>query len=52
MVGELTLEGEQMLVDHAHAWLTEQSQRISAYNAYLSTWGDWVNPWAEAKLVK
>lgn len=52
IVGELTLAGEQKLVDHAHAWLTEQSQRIAAYNAYLTTWGDWNNPWNDAKLVK
>lgn len=45
MLGNITLAREQELVDHAKAWLEERQEKSPAYQAYLKSWGDWVNPW-------
>jgi predicted PolB exonuclease-like 3'-5' exonuclease len=52
LVGELTLENEHKLVEQAHQWLTEQAEHVPVYAEYLSMWGDWANPWAEAKIAE
>lgn len=44
VVGELTLEREQELVDAAHAWLEERREERPAYADYLDHWGDWAEP--------
>lgn len=46
IVGDLTLEAEQQLVQQAHDWLLEQVEALPVYKAYLEKWGDWANPWA------
>lgn len=48
MLGELTLEAEQALVEATKAWLTSRAGDQPAYRAYLDRWGDWVNPWGTA----
>lgn len=47
--GQLTLEREQELVGSARAWLTEEAKTRPAYKAYLQRWGQWHNPWKEAR---
>ncbi|MEM7813167.1 MAG: 3'-5' exonuclease [Planctomycetota bacterium] len=44
VVGELTLEREQELVEAAHAWLTDRREERPAYAEYLDHWGDWDKP--------
>lgn len=44
LTGDLTLEQEQDLVDHAKAWLTEKCESMPALGRYLDRWGDW-QPW-------
>ncbi|MFO0913918.1 MAG: 3'-5' exonuclease [Pirellulales bacterium] len=45
MIGRLTLEKEQALIQKAKQWLTERQADIAAYRTYLDAWGDWDNPW-------
>lgn len=45
LVGELSIAGEQELVEQTHAWLMEQAEQSPAYANYLEGWGDWTNPW-------
>ena len=45
LVGELSVEAEQELIDQAHSWLSEQATDSPAYASYLENWGDWSNPW-------
>ncbi len=49
LVGELTLEEEQKIVQEAKAFLESQADRVPAYRTYLAHWGDWQNPWEEAE---
>ncbi len=46
LVGEISLQREQELVDQAKDWLTER-EGDPAIDLYLSHWGDWANPWSE-----
>jgi predicted PolB exonuclease-like 3'-5' exonuclease len=43
--GQLSLDEEHGLIGDAKEWLIKQSQKISAYQSYLTKWGDWANPW-------
>lgn len=45
LVGELTLDEEQGLIQSTRTWIIGQSQQVPAYREYLEHWGDWVNPW-------
>lgn len=45
LLGQLTLDNEQELIDETKQWLTERSEQTPAYASYLAEWGDWVNPW-------
>lgn len=47
MVGRLTLEREQEIVQQTKEWLTSQIDEMPIYGAYLQGWGDWQNPWGE-----
>jgi predicted PolB exonuclease-like 3'-5' exonuclease len=47
LLGQLTLEQEREVIQHAKAWLEERSDRSPAYRQYLEEWGDWTNPWSE-----
>ncbi len=45
LLGHLTLEREQELVDATRDWLEARRETCAAYGTYLAQWGDWVNPW-------
>jgi predicted PolB exonuclease-like 3'-5' exonuclease len=50
MLGQITIEREQQLVQLTRQYLEEQAEQIPAYTEYLSAWGEWRNPWkAEAE---
>lgn len=44
LVGQLTLEREQELVDEARQWLEHRRESCSAFDHYLKHWGDWEPP--------
>ncbi|WP_437187374.1 3'-5' exonuclease [Planctomicrobium sp. SH668] len=44
LLGQLTLEREQELVDQTRAWLEEKKTTFPAFAHYLSHWGDWTPP--------
>lgn len=45
MLGNLSLESEQKLVDQTREWIEAKAEPQSAYRTYLEQWGDWTNPW-------
>ncbi|HAN99271.1 MAG TPA: 3'-5' exonuclease [Planctomycetaceae bacterium] len=45
LLGHLSLEREQELVDATRDWLEARRETCAAYGTYLAQWGDWVNPW-------
>lgn len=44
MVGEITLEHEHELVQHARAFLIDKTAEMPGLRKYLEKWGDW-EPW-------
>ncbi len=44
LLGLITLDREQELVDKARLWLEERRGRIAAFDHYLQEWGDWKPP--------
>lgn len=51
LVGELSLDQEQQLVQEAKQWLTERSD-MPAFANYLEHWGEWRNPWIEENAAE
>ena len=49
LLGQLTLEREQELIDTTHQWIVERSESVPAFAIYLEHWGDWGNPWTDAE---
>jgi len=49
LTGQLTLEAEQSIIAETKSWLEERAEQVEAYKIYLEHWGDWTNPWVEAK---
>jgi predicted PolB exonuclease-like 3'-5' exonuclease len=47
LLGHLTLEEEQVIVEETKAWLQARQAEQPAYAEYLAHWGDWLPP-AEA----
>jgi predicted PolB exonuclease-like 3'-5' exonuclease len=45
LVGWITLDREQKLVEKTRRWLDQQSQQQPVYQHYLDNWGDWQSPW-------
>ncbi len=45
LMGRITLEQEQALVQKAKELLESQAVEHPAYQQYLDQWGDWDNPW-------
>jgi len=45
MLGQITIEREQQLVQLTRQYLEEQAEHVPAYVEYLSAWGEWDNPW-------
>lgn len=46
VMGKLTLEQENLLVEQTKRMLESQSHLHPAYESYLNQWGDWVDPFA------
>jgi len=44
LLGKLTLDEEQVLVEQTKNWLHEQAPKSPAYQHYLNNWGDWSPP--------
>ena len=49
LVGQLSLEGEQKLVEQAKKWIEARAEEVDAFRHYLENWGDWCNPWKAPK---
>ena len=47
LIGWLTLDKEQELVEKTHNWLQKQASETPALQQYLDNWGNWHNPWAD-----
>ncbi|MCH5375625.1 MAG: 3'-5' exonuclease [Planctomycetes bacterium] len=45
LLGRISLEREQELIELAKNWLTERAPTTAAYRTYLENWGNWPNPW-------
>lgn len=48
LVGWISLEREQKLVEKTHRWLENHAEDQPAYQQYLNNWGDWSSPWGPA----
>jgi hypothetical protein len=48
MLGQLSLDEEQGIIDTTKSWLMARSGERRAYALYLERWGDWQNPWQAA----
>ena len=47
VIGWISLEAEQELVEKTRDWLQQQATDIPALQHYLDNWGNWYNPWAD-----
>ena len=47
MMGKLSLDAEQKIVEETRQWLIEQNNESSICSDYISSWGEWSNPWQE-----
>jgi predicted PolB exonuclease-like 3'-5' exonuclease len=45
LLGMLSLDREQELIQRTRDWLAERAEQSAAYKLYLDRWGDWPNPW-------
>jgi predicted PolB exonuclease-like 3'-5' exonuclease len=45
LLGQITLDQEQQIIDETKTWLETRSAERRAYKLYLERWGDWANPW-------
>ena len=45
LLGQLSLDEEQGLIDETKEWLIKRAKERKAYALYLERWGDWQNPW-------
>jgi predicted PolB exonuclease-like 3'-5' exonuclease len=46
LLGRVSLEREQELVQQTKAWLDENASKSPVYAQYLKNWGSWPNPWS------
>ncbi len=46
LLGRISLEREQELLETAKSWLTERVDQRPVFQQYLDHWGDWENPWS------
>ena len=51
LLGWLTLDGEQTLIEESKEWITARAATSPALQRYLQEWGHWQNPWEETKGV-
>ena len=45
LLGRITLEREQELLDAGKQWLEQRAAQKPVYQQYLDHWGTWPNPW-------
>ncbi|MFN3150491.1 3'-5' exonuclease [Bremerella sp.] len=45
MLGKITLDREQELIQQTKTWLEKRTTETPIYQTYLDGWGDWENPW-------
>jgi 3'-5' exonuclease len=45
LLGQLSLDEEQGILDETKSWLMQRAGEQRAYALYLERWGDWANPW-------
>jgi 3'-5' exonuclease len=46
LLGRISLDREQELIEQTKTWLIERAPQVAAYQHYLDNWGTWTNPWA------
>ncbi len=46
MIGAISLDREQEIIEKTHQWLTDRVEETPIYGEYLSQWTHWENPWA------
>ena len=50
LVGQLSLDAEQQIIAETKAVARRQrADQVAAYRLYLEHWGDWPNPWQQAR---
>lgn len=49
LLGRISLDREQELIEQTKTWLTERAPQVAVYRHYLDNWGTWTNPWAPPK---
>lgn len=47
LLGQLTIEDEQRLVNETKEWLQESTEKTPVFGRYLERWGDWPDPWTD-----
>jgi predicted PolB exonuclease-like 3'-5' exonuclease len=45
LLGQITRDEEEGLIEETKSWLVKKSSEQAAYKIYLERWGDWKNPW-------
>jgi hypothetical protein len=48
LLGQLPLEEEQVIMRETKDWLESERKNYSAYDHYLTHWGDWERPKEDA----
>jgi predicted PolB exonuclease-like 3'-5' exonuclease len=48
LLGRISLEREQELIETSRQWLEQRAASTPVYAMYLENWGRWENPWAGA----
>jgi predicted PolB exonuclease-like 3'-5' exonuclease len=51
MLGRISLEEEQRLVDEAKAWIEQRAENQPGLKHYLENWGDWQAPETEPRAA-
>ena len=51
LLGQLPLEEEQVIMRETKDWLESERKTSSAYDHYLTHWGDWERPKEEAEAT-
>lgn len=51
MLGQISIEREQVLVERTKRYLEQNAEQVPAYGEYLNAWGEWRNPWAPQPAV-
>jgi hypothetical protein len=45
LLGRISLDQEQELVEETRRWLVERAAQRPVFQGYLDNWGNWINPW-------